>query len=416
MAVNKRGNSRNTRPFVLKFLYYTVSENLESDRLRVVARANSIASRCYTTPQLPQLVCSAFIHNSSAALSLDHSMLFCDDLGSAFVMHTDVQHWLETDLKIVSTLGILAFCQSFSVFPCFSVLCVCKVKNKIGWATQKWFSTRDCFCFCNSLLCTLPSCWLCCFGSPMLSLLLPGKRFCCCPTVFPPHHPHKCLGMTSRWVLLHMESCLLSVWKRMHLCLHPKGRETNSASFTRKTVFYLRYAVSENINPGATVISCIRPKFVPAWAIHLKWPFEVSPVLIISYKILQFFLAFLEMKDRNLRLTQRRRPTLRNTKKLHRLNFSIPLPNCEVKKMESLPIPPSFLFKGLLGRNLEVLRCIAFAFCIELKPFHLSIYLLTSGSPDGQLRLLSSRVQLLCAGHWPSFTCWVPCNKNPSHV
>lgn len=105
------------------------------------------------------------------------------------------------------------------------------------------------------------------------------------------------------------------------------------------------------------------------------------------------------MKDRNLRLTQRRRPTLRNTKKLHRLNFSIPLPNCEVKKMESLPIPPSFLFKGLLGRNLEVLRCIAFAFCIELKPFRLSIYLLTSGSADGQLRLLSSRVQLLCAGH-----------------
>lgn len=92
MAVNKRGNSRNTTPFVLKFLYYTVSENLESDRLRVVARANSIASRCYTTPQLPQLVCSAFIHNSSAALSLDHSMLFCDDLGSAFVTHTDVQH------------------------------------------------------------------------------------------------------------------------------------------------------------------------------------------------------------------------------------------------------------------------------------------------------------------------------------
>lgn len=138
-------------------------------------------------------------------------------------MQTDVQHWLETDLKIVFTLGILAFWLSFSVFPCFLVLCVRKVKNKMVWATQKWFSTRDCFCYCSSVVCTLPSHWLCCFGPPKLGLLLPGRRLCCPPSVFHPHRPHICLAMTRRWVWLQTESCLLSL-RKMHLCLQPTSR------------------------------------------------------------------------------------------------------------------------------------------------------------------------------------------------
>lgn len=125
-----------------------------------------------------------------------------------------------------------------------------------------------------------------------------------------------------------------------------KRQRNKQCILHKETVFYLRYTVYENIHPAATVISCIRPKFVPAWAIYLKWSFEVSPVLIISYKILHFFPAFLKMKDRNLRLTQRRRPTTQKYQELHRLIFSISLPNSEVKKMESLPIPPIFLVQS----------------------------------------------------------------------
>jgi len=74
MAVNKeREFCRNTTTYVLPFLYSTFLENLEIDGLRVVARANGIASMCCTTPQLPELWCSNFFHSSSAALVLDCS-------------------------------------------------------------------------------------------------------------------------------------------------------------------------------------------------------------------------------------------------------------------------------------------------------------------------------------------------------
>lgn len=51
----KREFCRNATPFVFRFLHRTFLANLESDSLGVVASASSIASRCYTTPQLLQL-------------------------------------------------------------------------------------------------------------------------------------------------------------------------------------------------------------------------------------------------------------------------------------------------------------------------------------------------------------------------
>lgn len=183
----------------------------------------------------------------------------------------------------------------------------------------------------------------------------------------------------------------------------------------KETVFYLRYIVSKNILTAATVTFCIRPKCLYDWAIHLKGPFKVSPVLIISYELVQIFLALLEMEDGNLRLTQRRRPTTQRDIKNYIGLFSAFLYlTVKSKRWNLCQSHPPFLFKGSLGHNLEVPRYMVFAFCIQLRPgppLHL-----TSGNTDGPLKLLSFRVHLFRAGDWLSFMCWMHCKKNPSHV
>lgn len=129
--------------------------------LRVVARANGIASMCCTTPQLPELWCSNFFHSSSAAIVLDCSWRalgckYCDELA---IIHTDVEHSLEINLKIEFSLGMLTFyCLSLSlrryVFQTYMHL-----MWKIEWAEPpKSDFHLGILCFCSFVLYPLPCC------------------------------------------------------------------------------------------------------------------------------------------------------------------------------------------------------------------------------------------------------------------